>query len=220
MDPSTTMGGMAALGRRPGVGSRSGLLLGKKTVVEHDRIEIVALVGSVRRQSFNRGLLRTAMLLQPEDTRLVEVPINTLPFFNPDYSPSDVPLVQDFQQGLRRADAVLICSPEYGYSVPGMLKNALDWATVPAGRSVLRGKPIGLAGASRGRSGTIRAQMHLRQILASMGTVVIPEPELLVTYAEDKFNQLGELTDHTSRDQMAHLMANLAAWARLLRNQR
>lgn len=193
---------------------------GRARIVDHGRIEIVALVGSVRRQSFNRGLLRTAMLLQPDDSRVVEASINTLPFFNPDYSPADVPLVQDFMQALDRADAVLICTTEYAASVPGVLKNALDWASVPAGRSVLRGKPVGLAGATRGRFGSMRAQMHLRQILASTGAVVIPEPEVLVTYAEDKFNPLGELTDQTARDLMAHLMANLVAWGRLLRNQR
>lgn len=191
------------------------------TIVEHRRIEIAALIGSTRRQSFNRGLLRTAMLLQPEDVRLIEVPINTLPFYNPDHATADdLPLVQNFRQALRRADAVLICTPEYSYSVPGILKNAMDWASVPTGRSVLRGKPIGLAGASRGRSGTVRAQMHLRQILASMGAVVIPEPEVLITFAEDKFNQLGELTDHTSRELMGQLMVNLTDWAVLLRDQR
>lgn len=189
--------------------------------MERGRIEIVALIGSMRRHSFNRGLLRTAMLLQPEDVRLVEVPVNTLPFFNPDHADAeDIPLVQDFILALRRADAVLICTPEYAGSLPGLLKNALDWASVPVGRSVLRGKPVGLAGASRGRSGTVRAQMHLRGILSSMGAVVIPEPEVLVTYADDKFNQLGELTDQTSRDLMGHLMANLTDWAKLLRDQR
>lgn len=161
------------------------------------------------------------MLLQPENARLVEVPITTLPFFNPDHvAAGDLPLVQDFRQALGRADAVLICTPEYSYSVPGVLKNALDWASVPTGRSVLRGKPVGMAGASLGRSGTMRAQMHLRPILASMGAVVLPEPEVLVTFAEDKFNQLGELTDHTSRDLMRQLMVNLTAWARLLGDQR
>lgn len=160
------------------------------------------------------------MLLQPEDVRLVEVPISTLPFFNPDHVPNDLPLVQDFRQALHQADGVLICTPEYSYSVPGVLKNAMDWASVPTGHSALRGKPIGLAGASRGRSGTVRAQMHLRHILASMGAVVIPEPEVLVTFAEDKFNQLGELTDHTSRELMGQLIANLTDWAVLLRDQR
>lgn len=191
------------------------------STVERGRIEIVALVGSMRRHSFNRGLLRTAMLLQPEDVRLIEVPVHTLPFFNPDHAGADdIPLVQDFMQALHRADAVLVCTPEYAGSLPGLLKNALDWASIPTGRSALRGKPVGLAGASRGRSGTVRAQMHLRSVLSSMGAVVIPEPEVLVTYAEDKFNQLGELTDQTSRDLMGQLMVNLTDWAKLLQDQR
>lgn len=161
------------------------------------------------------------MLLQPEDVRLVEVPITTLPHFNPDIDVThDAPLVQDFLRALKRADAVLILTPEYAHSLPGVLKNALDWASVPTGRSVLRGKPIGLAGASIGRSGTMRAQMSLRQIFVHMGAVVIPEPEVFVTFAEDKFNQLGELTDHTSRDLIGKLMLNLVDWAALLRDQR
>jgi chromate reductase, NAD(P)H dehydrogenase (quinone) len=189
--------------------------------VHEGRIEIAAIVGSLRRQSFNRGLLRTAMLLQPEDMRLVEASINTLPFFNEDLEASgDPPLVNDFKNALRRADGVLICSPEYGYSIPGVLKNALDWASRPSGRSVLRGKPIGLLGASIGRSGTMRAQLHLRQIFVQMGAVVIPEPEVFVTFAPDKFNQLGELTDQSSRELTRQLLANLADWAVLLRSQR
>ena len=186
-----------------------------------DRIEIVALVGSVRQQSYNRGLLRTAMLLAPEDVRIIEAPINTLPFFNPDLADaSHLPTVQDFRSALRRADAVLVCTPEYGYSVPGALKNALDWATVPRGRSPLRGKPIALAGASIDRVGTIRAQLELRKIFVSMGAVVLPEPEVYVTFAEDKFNQLGELSDQTSRDLMHALVRALRDWAYLLQDQR
>ncbi len=115
--------------------------------MDHDRIEIVALVGSVRQQSYNRGLLRTAMLLAPDNVRIIEAPINTLPFYNPDHAAAEhLPTVQDFRTALRRADAVLVCTPEYGYSVPGVLKNALDWVTVPRGRSVLRGKPTASPG--------------------------------------------------------------------------
>jgi chromate reductase, NAD(P)H dehydrogenase (quinone) len=195
--------------------------VGRVRRVHERRIEIAAVVGSLRRQSFNRGLLRTAMLLQPEDLRLVEVSINTLPYFNEDVEASgDPPLVNDFKSALRRADGVLICTPEYGYSIPGVLKNALDWASRPTGRSVLRGKPIGLLGASIGRSGTMRAQLHLRQIFLQMGAIVIPEPEVFVTFAPDKFNQLGELTDQTSRELTRQLLANLADWAVLLRGQR
>lgn len=186
-----------------------------------DRIEIVALVGSVRQQSYNRGLLRTAMLLAPEDVRIIEAPINTLPYFNPDLADaSHLPTVQDFRTAIRRADALLVCTPEYGYSMPGVLKNALDWATVPRGRSPLRGKPVGLAGASIDRFGTIRAQQDMRKVFASMGAVVLPEPEVYVTFAEDKFNQLGELSDQTSRDLMQTLVRDLRDWAYLLRDQR
>lgn len=189
--------------------------------MDQDRIEIVALVGSVRQRSYNRGLLRTAMLLAPEDVRLIEAPVNTLPFFNPDLADaSHLPTVQDFRATLRRADAVLVCTPEYGYSMPGMLKNALDWVTVPRGRSVLRGKPVALAGASLDRFGTIRAQLDLRKVFVSMGAVVLPEPEVYVTFAEDKFNQLGELSDQTSRDLMQSLVRDLRDWAYLLRDQR
>lgn len=190
--------------------------------MEHeDRIEIIALVGSMRDQSFNRGLLRTAMLLQPEDVHINEFPIQTLPFYNPDDVNLDsLPTVRDFRTALRRADAMLICTPEYAYSIPGVLKNALDWASVPKGRSFMRGKPVGIASASSDRNGTVRAQMHLRQIFVSLGAVVIPEPEVYVTFAEDKFNQLGELSDHTAREQVKSLIENLADWALLLREQR
>lgn len=185
------------------------------------RIEIVALVGSTREHSFNRGLLRTAMLLQPEDAHIVEFPVNSLPFFNPDHVDANhLPTVQDFRNVLQHADALLICTPEYAYSVPGVLKNALDWAATPKGRSPLRGKPVGIASASIDRAGTVRAQMHLRQILLSMGAVCIPEPEVYVTFAEDKFNPLGELTDHTARDQIKSLIEQLSDWSFLLRDQR
>lgn len=186
-----------------------------------DRIEIVALVGSMREHSYNRGLLRTAMLLQPEDVHITEFAINSLPFFNPDNAiENPQPTVRDFRQSLRHADAVLIFTPEYSYSVPGALKNALDWAGTPRGRSPLRGKPVGLASASIDRNGTVRAQMHLRQIFLSMGAISIPEPEVYVTFAEDKFNNLGELTDQNAREQLKSLVESLADWALIMREQR
>lgn len=192
-----------------------------KTLERHDRIEIVALVGSTREQSYNRGLLRTAMLLQAEDVHIAEFPVTSLPYFNPDHADAaQLPTVQDFREALRRADAVLVCTPEYAYSIPGVLKNALDWASVPKGRSPLRGKPIGIASASIERAGTVRAQMHLRQVFLSMGSISIPEPEVYVTFAEDKFNNLGELTDQTGRDQIKRMVEKLADWALLLRDQR
>jgi chromate reductase len=185
--------------------------------VTERRIEVAALVGSLRRQSFNRGLLRTAMLVRPDNMHLYEVPIRELPYFNEDLEQGGNPSsVREFRSQLERADALLICAPEYSYSVPGVLKNALDWASRPAGRSVLRGTPLAIMGASTGRSGTMRAQLQLRQMAVAIGMLPLPEPEVYITFAGDKFNDQGELTDQTSRDLVKTTMANLAEWTELL----
>ncbi|MDQ4099752.1 MAG: NAD(P)H-dependent oxidoreductase [Chloroflexota bacterium] len=181
-------------------------------------VEVAALVGSLRQQSYNRGLLRTAMLLQPEGMRIYEVPIDRLPFYDEDAErQGDPPAVREFKGPLQRADALLFLTPEYNYSIPGVLKNAIDWASRPSGRSVVRGKPAAIMGAAVGRSGTMRAQLHLRQICVHLGVVVIPEPEIYITFAADKFNALGELTDQPSLEQTRQLLHNLQDWALMLR---
>lgn len=181
------------------------------------RIEVAAIVGSLRTQSYNRGLLRTAMLLQPDNMHIYEVPIDGLPYYSEDLERhGDPPAAREFKQALERADALLICTPEYSYSIPGVLKNALDWASRPSGRSVLRGKPAAIMGASIGRSGTMRAQLHLRQVFVHIGVVPVPEPELYLTFAKDKFNALGELSDQTALDLTNQLIHNLGDWSRRL----
>lgn len=182
------------------------------------QLEVAAIVGSLRRQSYNRALLRTAMLIQPEPMRIYEVAIDQLPFFSEDLErDGDPPAVVELKRELARADAVLILTPEYSYSISGVLKNALDWASRPASRSVLRGKPAAIMGASVGRSGTMRAQLHLRQIFVQIGMVPVPEPEVYVTFAPDKFNGLGELTDQTALDQTRQLLATLVNWTARIR---
>lgn len=176
-------------------------------------MNVAALVGSLRRGSYNRGLLRSAMLVAPEGMHLYEVQIDQLPFYNEDLERSgDPPAVREFKQALARADALLICTPEYSYSIPGVLKNALDWASRPAGRSVLRRTPAAIMGASAGRSGTMRAQLHLRQIFVQIGAIALPDPEVYVTFSPDKFNALGELSDQTSLDQIRALLTSLMRW--------
>lgn len=181
------------------------------------RVEVAAIVGSLRRQSYNRALLRTTILVQPENMHIYEVAIDRVPFFNEDLErEGDPPPVAELKRTLARADAVLILTPEYGYSIPGVLKNALDWASRPTNRSVLRGKPVAIMGASVGRSGTMRAQLHLRQIFVQIGMVPIPEPEVYVTFAKDKFNGLGELSDQTSLELTKQLLDNLVEWTVML----
>lgn len=180
-----------------------------------DRIEVAAIVGSLRRRSMNRALMRTSMLLAPDTMRLVEVDIDRIPFFNEDLEQDGDPsTVAEFKAQLDRADAVLIFTPEYCYSIPGVLKNALDWASRPERRSVLKGKPVGMVGASIGRSGTMRAQLHLRQILVQFGAVPMPSPEMYVTFGDGKFNALGELTDASSLDTLRQMLASLDRWTR------
>lgn len=157
------------------------------------------------------------MLLRPDRVHLYEVSIGDLPYFNEDVEQRGYPaVVRDFRAALDRADAVLICTPEYSYGVPGVLKNALDWASRPQGRSVLRGTPLAIMGASVGRSGTMRAQLQLRQTALAIGMLPVPEPEVYVTFAADKFNRLGELTDPSSRDLVETLMVNLVDWTDIL----
>src|SRR5690606_15148186 len=180
--------------------------------------EVAAIVGSLRRNSYNRGLLRTAMLLRPDRIHLYEASLPDLPYFNEDIEQRGYPaVVRDFRAQPERADAVLICRPAYSYSIHGVRNNALDWASRPPRRSLLRGTPLAIMGASVGRSGTMRAQLHLRQIAVEIGMLPVPEPEVYVTFAPDKFNQLGELTDQTSRDLVEQLLENLADWTELLR---
>jgi chromate reductase len=185
--------------------------------VSSTRIEVAAIVGSLRQHSFNRSLLQTAMLLAPDHMHIYEVQIDRLPFFNEDMErQGDPPPVAEFKAAIGRADAVLVLTPEYSYSIPGVLKNALDWASRPTGRSVMKGMPLAMLGASIGRSGTMRAQLHLRQICVQLGAIAVPAPEVYITFAEGKFNALGELTDPTSLSQTRQLLANLVEWVHML----
>jgi len=153
------------------------------------------------------------MLVQPDGMHIYEVAIDELPFFNEDLERTgDPPAVRHFKHALERADALLICTPEYSYSIPGVLKNALDWASRPSGRSVLRKMPAAIMGASVGRSGTMRAQLHLRQIFVQIGLVPLPGPEVYVTFAPDKFNALGELSDQSALNQIGALLTALQEW--------
>lgn len=158
------------------------------------------------------------MLLQPEHIHMYEVPIDQLPFFNEDLErQGDPPVVREFMRALANADALIVFTPEYSYSIPGVLKNALDWASRPVGRSVLRGRPVAIMGASTGRSGTMRAQLHVRQVLQYVGAIPLPEPEVSITFARDKFNGIGELTDQGSLDTIKHLLAQLERWVTMLK---
>ena len=183
----------------------------------NDPIRILGVPGSLRRHSYNRGLLRAAVDAAPEGVVVEIADLSALPLYNQDLEGSLPPPVSEWWDRVRAADALLIASPEHNFSVPAALKNAIDWATRAPG-SILKQKPIALMGATPGGLGTVRAQMALRQVLLFPGASVLVKPELLVSQARDKFDAEGNLTDEKTRGLVGALVEALAAWTRLLRN--
>jgi chromate reductase len=124
--------------------------------------------------------------------------------------------VAALKAAIREADALLIATPEYNYGVPGVLKNAIDWASRPPGRSVLAGKPAAIMGATPGPTGTARAQLQLRQAFVFTETYVLLKPELLVARCQEKLDADGRLTDEPTRERVRQLLAALRAWTERL----
>jgi len=174
--------------------------------------KILGLAGSLRRASIHRGLIRAAKELAPEGLTIEPYEeIDKIPFFNQDVEQLGDPApVQDLKEKIREADAVLVATPEYDYAIPGVLTNALDWALRPP--SPLRHKPVGIMGASPGGVGTARGQMVLRQILLHAPAYVMPEPQMLIPQAREKFDENGNLTDEETRERMRRFLAALVEW--------
>jgi chromate reductase, NAD(P)H dehydrogenase (quinone) len=176
-------------------------------------LRIVALAGSLRRDSFNRALLRAAQQLAPEGMTIEPIEIGDLPFYNADVeAEGDPPTVATFKASLRDADGVLIATPEYNDGIPAVLTNAIDWGSRLPGRSPLAGKPIAVVGASPSQVGTARAQSHLRQLLGHLHARTLPPPELLVAKAHEKFDANLQLADEGTRRMLAALLERFASW--------
>jgi chromate reductase len=175
---------------------------------------VLGMAGSLRAGSYNRGLISAAQELAPPGMQiLVFDRLGDLPHYNFDLEQAAEPEpVAALRAAIREADALLIATPEYNYSVPGVLKNAIDWASRPAGRSVLNRKPAAIMGASGGGSGTARAQLALRQSFVFTETLALLKPEVLVTHAADKFDVQGRLTDEPTRERVRKLLEALAEW--------
>jgi chromate reductase len=180
-------------------------------------MKIAGISGSLRRRSYNSALLRTAGELLPEGVSLDILRIDDLPFYNEDVREAGVPeAAQRFRSAVAAADAVLIVTPEYNFSIPGVLKNAIDWASRPPQQS-FDNKPVALMGASSGVRGTVRAQLHLRHVLASINAHVLPKPEVMVGHAGSLVGVDGIIHDETTRKFVAELLAALVKWTERLR---
>jgi chromate reductase len=163
-------------------------------------IRILGIAGSLRKGSYNKSLLRTAQEEAPEGMTIDIFEIGEIPFFNQDIEDQGDPEpVQKLKESITQADAVLIVTPEYQHGLPGVLKNTLDWASRPPGKSPLKGKVVGMMGASTSQVGTARAHLQLRQTLMYNQCRIVARPEVLVANAKEKFED-GRLTDDKGRE--------------------
>ena len=180
------------------------------------QLTILGIAGSLRKGSYNRGALRAAQQLAPADARIEIFELDGIPLFNQDQEARLPEKVAQFKTRIRAADAILFITPEYNYSIPGVLKNAIDWATRPYGDSAWDGKPVAVMGASVGTMGTARAQYHLRQIFVCLNMYPLNKPEVMIADAAKRFDEQGNLIDADTRERIRTLVQSLVTWTRQL----
>ena len=175
---------------------------------------ILGIAGSLRRGSYHRLAVKAAAQLLPAGVQLDTFEIEGIPGFNQDQEKDAPPKVVELKRRVRAADAVLIVTPEYNYSVPGVLKNAIDWASRPYGDSAWNGKPVAIMGASAGKLGTGRAQYHLRQMFVFLNMPVVLQPEVMIASAPEQFDAEGNLKGEDSKALVRKLLEALVLLAR------
>ena len=177
-------------------------------------LRVVGIAGSLRRASFNRGLVRAAVESAPEGMTIEPLEIRELPHYDADLDVEGGPdAVRAFKAHIIAADGLLIATPEYNYSMSGVLKNALDWASRAPERA-MQNKPVAIVGATPGRWGTVRSQMALRQMLVFPACRVLPSPLFQIAGAREHFDADGNLTDPETREQLAGVLEAFATWIR------
>ena len=181
-----------------------------------DPVRILGIAGSLRQRSYNRAALRAAGQLVPEGAVLETFDLDGIPLYNQDLNDAPPERVQELKARVRAADAVLFVTPEYNFSIPGVLKNAIDWASRANGENAWAGKPVAVMGASTGLMGTSRAQYHLRQVFVFLDMHPVNKPEVMIAKAAEKFDAELNLTDPQVRDLVAKLLHSLVAWTRRL----
>lgn len=179
-------------------------------------VKILGFAGSLRKDSYNKAILRAALELLPKDTTLEIFDLQGIPPFNQDLETQMPQKVKKFKAKIKAADAILIATPEHNCSVPGVLKNAIDWASRPYGDNAFEGKPVAVMSASTGMLGGARAQYHLRQIFVFLNMFPVNRPEVMVAFAQDKIDKDGRLKDKNSREFIRQLLENLVVWTRRL----
>jgi chromate reductase len=178
-----------------------------------EKLKILGIAGSLRKHSYNKMLIAAAKELCPENAEFEIFDIEGLPVYNEDIEVEGMPeKAKELREAIRSADALLISTPEYNRSVPGPLKNAIDWASRPPSDNVFNEKPVATMGASAGMFGTIVAQYHLREIFSFLNAHPLERPQIFVSRAKEKMTD-GKLTDEETRKMIKELLENLAEWA-------
>ena len=182
-------------------------------------IRILGIAGSLRKESFNQGALRAAVELAPEGVTIEIFDLDGIPGFNQDLEQNPPERVAELKRKIRESDAILFVTPEYNYSIPGVLKNAIDWASRPYGDSAWDRKPAAIMGASIGGIATARAQYHLRQMMVFVNMFPVNQPEVMIGNCSDKFDEQGNLTDDETKKFIRQLLENLVEWTNRIGNR-
>ncbi len=177
-------------------------------------IKVLAFAGSLRRGSYNKALVRAAVEVTPPNIPIEVYDLEGLPFYNMDLEVSPSPKLIEFKNKIRDADALLIATPEYNFSIPGVLKNAIDVASRPKVGNPLQGKPVAIMSASTGRFGGARAQYHLRQAFVFLDMHPINKPEVMLSDASHYVDENGRVTNEQTRQLIKQLLEALAAWTK------
>lgn len=180
---------------------------------------VLGICGSLRRLSYNRGLLEAARTLAPEGMVITSFEaMREIPAYDGDLEHDPLPpAVAALKNAIVAADGILFATPEYNYGIPGLLKNAFDWASRPPRATPLAGKPAAILGASTGNFGTARAQLELRKALLSTASHAMLRPEFLLARCAEKFDAESRLTDEPTREFLRTFLAAFAAWIERMR---
>jgi chromate reductase len=178
-------------------------------------MKILGIGGTLRKGSFSKALLLEAQRLAPEGVVIEMTDIEDFPLYNPDIPLTDS--IQGFKKSIKEADSILFSTAEYDYSIPGSLKNAIDWASRPYGDNSLEGKSAAIMSESIGMLGGIRAQTHLRQIMLYLDMHPLNRPEFIVASVAEKFDEKGNLTDEHTKEKIKELLEALVKWTEKLK---
>jgi chromate reductase, NAD(P)H dehydrogenase (quinone) len=176
--------------------------------------KILGIAGSLRQGSYNKMLLKTAVSVAPEGIEIGIFDIKDIPLYNQDLESQFPVAVTELKNKIKGSDAVLFVTPEYNFSIPGVLKNAIDWVSRPMGDNSWTGKTAGVIGASMGGFGTIRGQAQLRQCLSTMNMLIMGQPEYFLSSAQTKFNDQGVLINEEDKERLGKYMLALAEWTK------